>query len=145
MLTMNEFKSSANKRRMTQAYRIDLPPKPQQKFVDCVDQIIADCKQAGVKVMFVDMPISEPMQGLLINADRKRKSQEIEPMYRATMAERCAAAGVPFLTSQELGLEWLLEDFYDSQHLNYAGALKMGEALVPAIERALNSTPEPSP
>lgn len=136
-LTMDDFKSSSNKRRMTQAYRIDLPPQPQQKFVDCVDQILADCQRAGVKLLFLDMPISEPMQGLLINADKKRKSHQIEPAYRETMSARCAAGGVPFVTSQSLGLEWRLNDFYDSQHLNYAGSTKLSTALVPWLAREL--------
>lgn len=136
-LTMNEFKSTSNKRRMVQAYRIDLPPEPPAMFVACVDEVLADCRAAGVKLIFLDMPISEPMQGLLINADKKRKSDRIEPLYRATMAARCAAANVPFLTAADLSLTWNLEDFYDSQHLNYAGAMKLDAAIAPVLAREL--------
>lgn len=137
VLTMDEFKSSSNKRRMTQAYRIDLPPEPQAKFVACVDDIIAECRSAGVEVIFLDLPISEPMQGLLIHADKKRKTDQIEPKYRETMKARCEAGGVPFVTSEALGLSWNLTDFYDSQHLNYAGAVKLGDALLPRLVEGL--------
>ncbi len=137
VLTLDEFKSSSNKRRMAQAYRVDLPPQPSETFTRCIDQIIDDCRKADVKVIFLDMPINRLMRGLIINADKKHKSDQIEPAYRAAMAEHCTARGVAFLTSEDLGLTWEDNEFFDSQHLNYAGAVKLGDALLPAISKEL--------
>lgn len=139
---MDAFRKRTNRRRMMQSYRLELPPIPPKVMSDQVEEIIRVCAAHHVDVIFVELPLSEPMSGLIRTATKT--SKKFEPTWRLVMAEKTQPASVPFIPFADLGLSLSDRDFADGQHLNEPGALKLGAALVPLIIERLNRSEDRS-
>lgn len=87
--------------------------KPQfEKQKECFKAVVALCKQRGIKLYVVAMPITDD--------NRKLMPRELYGSYLQCLSETTRAAGIPFIDLQKGG-DYQNDDFYDTVHLNGIG------------------------
>jgi hypothetical protein len=83
-----------------------------EKQKECFKAVVALCKERGIKLYVVAMPITDD--------NRKLMPRELYGSYLQCLTETTRAAGVPFLDLQKGG-DFKNDDFYDTVHLNGIG------------------------
>jgi hypothetical protein len=83
-----------------------------EKQKECFKSLVALCKQKGIKLYVVAMPITED--------NRKLMPPELYSSYIDCLSSTTKAAGVPFLDLQKSG-HYHNDEFYDTVHLNGDG------------------------
>ncbi|MBS1995577.1 MAG: hypothetical protein JSS86_04670 [Cyanobacteria bacterium SZAS LIN-2] len=83
-----------------------------EKQKECFKAVVALCKQRGIKLYVVAMPITDD--------NRKLMPRELYGSYLQCLSETTRAAGVPFIDLQKGG-DYQNDDFYDTVHLNGIG------------------------
>ncbi|MCP4770568.1 MAG: hypothetical protein GY879_04070 [Planctomycetes bacterium] len=97
------------------------------------EQLVADCQQANVRLVFVELPNSEVFQEPF-PADTRARFQQV-------FHDLAVVKGVDFFTLEGLGLTnaFGYEDFYDAVHLNIHGAKVYTEAIATKLGQQIES------
>ena len=135
------FSTKSMKRLMLRTYRPELPATPPHLLSDRVGKIITACDRAQVRLIFVDMPLSRPLRDLLDNAQKASKnrdaSKDFDIAYHKVMNAWARRGKVPFVQWDHRRIAWSNELFFDAQHLNLAGAIRMSTAISGLIAEEL--------
>ncbi len=83
-----------------------------EKQKECFKALVALCRQKGIKLYVVAMPIT--------NDNLKLMPPELYSSYMDCLTSTTKSAGVPFLDLQKSG-QYHNDDFYDTVHLNGIG------------------------
>jgi hypothetical protein len=100
--------------------------------------ILTRCREAGVPLTLFEVPTAPILREHLPRGAYRR--------YRVAVARAAEAHGVPFLTVEDLALEFGRRDFREQSHLNQRGAAKLTRAVaewvvLPALQLRSNSQP----
>jgi hypothetical protein len=95
-------------------------PMPQE-HVESIAQTIRLCREAGVPIVLFELPIADYLH------------EHIPPgvvgEFRTRITDLCDCTGVPFFTTDKLGLTFTDADFLEYSHVNYHGASRITRAL----------------
>jgi hypothetical protein len=98
--------------------------------------LLTRCREAGVPLALFEVPTAPIL--------REHLPKGAYRSYRVAVARAAEARGVPFLTVEDLGLEFGRRDFREQSHLNERGATKLTRAVaervvLPALHLRSNS------
>jgi hypothetical protein len=117
------FDADAIRRHVVDLHLVDgaYPFHPQRLAL--FDQLVANCRQAGVMLVFVELPNSAVFEAPF-PADTRARFQQV---FR-NLAQQ---DGIEFYTLEDLDLHEAFdyEDFYDAAHLNVKGAKRYTQAI----------------
>ncbi len=92
-----------------------------------LDNMLALCQERGIKVMLINMPLTETNRSLL--------PKGFYTGFRARIAKAADRPGVKFLDLGE-SADFVRADYWDTAHLNHAGARKLLPHIVKTLDEA---------
>jgi len=98
-----------------------------EKQKECFKAVVSLCKERGIKLYVVAMPITDD--------NRKLMPRELYSSYIDCISSTTKAAGVPFLDLQKEGA-YKNDDFYDTVHLNGIGGERFLSAMSSIVKDA---------